>query len=273
MKVIVCFKEAPDLERMAPADWETDAALKPDTRFVPTVLNVYDESALEMALRLRDAARGREKTTELIALTVDSVSPPRMLKNLLALQYDRVVKIESSLDLRFHALAVAKLLAAFIKTQDDAPVIFCGVRSNEGDNGKTPLLLAEMLGIPCITPVIDATLAAPDESLDVTVDIDGWRVGQRVRAPVVLAVGNVAGSSLRIPTLKDKMRVKGREPEMILPAGIDVEEIAAVMAREEELVSLKTERQKRDTAFVRGQDMAETAAIFYNQYLKKRAGI
>ena len=59
MRILVAFKVTPDYEALRDADWARVAASDAaGTRYVRRVLNVFDESALELALRLRDAATG-----------------------------------------------------------------------------------------------------------------------------------------------------------------------------------------------------------------------
>ena len=60
VRIAVGFKVTPDYEALRPADWaraaaDEAAARAEATRYVRRVLNVFDEAALELALRLRDA--------------------------------------------------------------------------------------------------------------------------------------------------------------------------------------------------------------------------
>ena len=69
MNILVCFKAVPDIELLRDEDWEIDENLQVDTSFLKRDLNSYDESALEIALRLLD---GSEK-----AGTITPAASPR----------------------------------------------------------------------------------------------------------------------------------------------------------------------------------------------------
>ena len=73
MRIVVGFKVTPDYEALRPADWARaaagDAATRAEaTRYVRRVLNVFDEAALELSLRLRDARAAARSETSLAAL-------------------------------------------------------------------------------------------------------------------------------------------------------------------------------------------------------------
>ena len=56
MNILVCFITVPDLEMLDDNDWVIDQNLQIDTSFLKPALNIYDESALEIALTLLDAS-------------------------------------------------------------------------------------------------------------------------------------------------------------------------------------------------------------------------
>lgn len=254
MKILVCFSVVPDLDKMGAGDWETDG-LRVETAYVPTQINPFDESALELALRLRD-----QGPAELVALTVADRSAERYLKMLYALRFDHAVRLEESGDLRFNPETKATLLAWYAR-RHSFDVVLAGRQNAVGDNGKTPLLLAEMQGWPCIGQVTG--LERQGEELWVTSVADGGFVRQKIKAPVVLTVGNVTGGYLRVPTLKDKLQYGKREIE-VLAVEHDAGQPSARPLR------LVKKEQVREGKVLEGENAREKARLLFELYLRER---
>ncbi len=150
MKITVCFKTLADYTRLSPSDWTWDDHYAVDMHFIRYLFNCYDESALEMALKLADSCNSPQEKIELTALTVDDQRADLFLKHLMAVGYEDAVRIQcpEKIDLRFNPLAVSHLIAHYIQQQGQQ-IAFFGMQGAEGDNGQTGLLVAERLGWPC----------------------------------------------------------------------------------------------------------------------------
>ena len=261
LRVLVCFKAVPELEALTGSDWQPDDHFRLDVRFVKTVINPLDESALEMSLKLRDQAEKIGFNVDLTALTVGDGKADSILKTLYALKFNHAVRIESEVDLRFNSEQVAVDLFGFISSSDHFDLIVMGGRSADGDNARTPLLLAEALGRPCVTQGMDFKFK--DGALEVVSLTDDGELVQLVRPPLVLAVGNAPSTYLRIPTLKDRM-VHGKKEIELLTAGLERGRPSY------EIKSLQYEQLERDVVIVEGSTPAEKAGRLYNEYLKER---
>jgi electron transfer flavoprotein beta subunit len=101
MNILVCFKVVPDLDQLSGSDWVVDSCSRVETRFVKKMINPYDESALELALKMADQARGSAITTSLNALTIADSGANLTLKSLRALGYQEAVRIESDAETDF----------------------------------------------------------------------------------------------------------------------------------------------------------------------------
>lgn len=269
MNILVCFKVVPDLDMLTRSDWKIDDHFQVNTSFVKTMINPYDESALELALKLNDKATKCNVNLNLSALTIANNSSERYLKNLYALKYDSAIRIECEIDIRFNPTIVSKIIYQYIRNVNNNQVIILGSQSNVGDNGMTPLLLAERLGIPCITSVINIKLSEIKGCIDVTSTIDDMLIEQTIMPPIVLAIGNAPKSYIRIPTLKDKMlsskkNIKVYELEKIGIKKEDIEE------KNSELIKLVYKKNERSCMFIEGQDSLEKADVLYEDYLRER---
>jgi electron transfer flavoprotein beta subunit len=206
LRIVVGFKVTPDYEALRPADWVRAAAdgpagggagRGPETRYVRRVVNVFDEAALELALRLRDARTAAGLETTLAAFSVAGREAEPFLRTLQALGYE-ATRVEPGADLDFAPAAAAALVAACTERLG-GDVLLLGSRSGPGDSGVVPFLAAEALGRPCLSQVTEVELAR-SRRLRVSFTADAGPVRTTVTPPCVLAVGNAVVSMLRAPT-------------------------------------------------------------------------
>jgi electron transfer flavoprotein alpha/beta subunit len=262
MEVLVCCKVIPDLDQLSERDWGIQAGGRIDTGFVRNLVNPHDESALELALRFRDTAAGPARVA---ALSIGGPAATPFLKTLRALRFDPEVRIEPRQDWSFCPEGIAAMITAYALGRASPDVLVMGRRSGEGDHGKTPLLAAELLGWPCITEVLRFDAVGPDR-LQVASRVDGGRLIQRIRPPVVLAVGDVAATALRVPTLKERMQ-QGRAPVAVLAE----EEFTLAAVRAGHLAGYQLDRltpvdRRRGGRIVAGS-AAEVARALYAEAL------
>lgn len=269
MKMMVCFKAVPDLEMLSEEDWAADSDLKVDLSFVRNILNCFDESALEMALKLSDVSEGFDVLLNLTAFTIGDQKSDTYLKTLYALRFKKAVRIESNEDLRFFPDVTATVISQYVREINHQDVIVLGRQSGEGDNGKTPLLVAEMLEWPCITQVIRIE---PDTegSLKVTNMVDGGTLTQTITTHCVLSVGNAPNSYLRVPTLKDKMKYGKTPIEVLDIQQFNIQALLDDCRHGCELKGLEKISHKRQGIIIEGETPREKARILYDSYLKER---
>jgi electron transfer flavoprotein alpha/beta subunit len=264
MKILGCFKVVGDFDLVAEEDWTADDQLKIDTSYIKPLWNCFDEGALEMMLKLSDLSEGFGVVCQLNALTVGTQKHESFLKTLFALGFEHGVRIEAEEELAFCPEKVAAWIADYVQEQAPQDVIFTGVQSADGSNAKTPYLLAEKLGWPCVSQVT-AVEPVDETSLKVMSEVAGGSLVQVIRTPCVLAVGNAACAYLRVPTLKDKMRTKNKPVERIQPEEKERSKEAQI-----KLTALAPVIRKRNTVVIEGETPQEKAAILYQDYLKGR---
>ena len=263
MNILVCFITVPDLEMLDSRDWVVDKNLQIDTAFLKPALNIYDESALEIALTLSDASESVDVPVKLTALTIAGPGATSVLKTLNALRFNRVVRIDSLDDLRFKPMTVASVLNRYVREQEPQDVLLLGRQAAIGDNAKTHLLAAEMLGWPCITQVAGIELLDANH-LTVTHRMDDGILRQRLQTPCVLSVGDAPNTYMRVPTLKDRMHY-GKRPIEVLSIG-DFQRPHET----EELVGLEVLDHQRPGILIQGETPGKKAGKLYDLHLKKR---
>ena len=272
MRIVVGFKVTPDYEALRPADWARaaadDAAARAEaTGYVRRVLNVFDEAALELSLRLRDARAELGLQTSLAAFSVAGREADPFLKTLRALGFE-CARVDAGADLGFAPAATAALVAAGAEHLG-GDVLLLGSRSGPGDSGTVPFLAAEALGLPCLAQV-SALEAVDDQRLRVTFAADAGSVRATVTPPCVLTVGNALVSMLRAPTLKERVAGK-QEALLVLPGSELVVDVAGLLAGEPgTLAGLEIIDRGRAGVVVGGAAPAEKARSLYEKHLRSR---
>lgn len=137
MKIVVLVKEVPSTEaRIELRDG------KPDVSGVQSVLNPYDEYAIEEAIRLAEANPGSSTT----AVMAGTEASKKNLTNVLALGVDDAILINDAALLAAGPLAVAKAVTAAVRPLG-ADVILAGRQGVDYDWGLTAIAVAQELGI------------------------------------------------------------------------------------------------------------------------------
>ncbi len=145
MKVLVPFKSVPD---------PNDATVAGAAASTPkSVINPFDEIAIEEALRIRE----RGEAAEIVGVTIGAVAVDEQIRAALAMGVDRAIRIDDSRAL--DPYAVARILRALI--ENEAPhVVIMGKQAVDDDSNQVGQMLAGLLGWP------QATFVSKIEFLD-----------------------------------------------------------------------------------------------------------
>jgi len=263
MNILVCFIAAPNLDKLIDEDWVIDKNLQIDTSFPKPVLSSYDESGLEIALKLSDASEGVKVSIDLKALTIAGTAATALLKTLNALPFKQVVRIDSHDDSRFRPRAIASILSQYVSRHAPQDVLFLGRQSSVGENAKTQLLVAEMLAWPCITQVTGVELMDENHLL-VTSQLDNGQIQQQIQTPCVLSIGDAPNTFMRVPTLKERIRYGQRPIEVISITDFQLPD------ETETLMDLEIISHERQGIFIEGETPEQKVRELYEVYLKER---
>lgn len=205
MNILNCFKVIEDLEKMTKDDWQIASRLFVDTSFIKTMVNESDVSAIEFSLRLRDSS-----DANIYGITVTDKKVRSFVKQMYGLKFNQVAVCDSKgTDIRFRPDLVSRIIADYAK-RIEADIITFGSNAPNGNNYLTPFYVAEILNMKCISNVINIE-SVGDQQLVITYQGDIGTVTIKAATPIILIIDNAPGTSLRIPTLKDKIEGSKKE--------------------------------------------------------------
>ena len=208
MKLLVAFKVYPDLDMLSPSDLIVQEDRGVDLHFLPFTLNCFDESSLELALRLRDKQNSEGEQVELSAISVGGEQTELTLQTLKALGYEHPIRVKADEDLLcFHPQWVAGTVARYVEEHPQDMLVF-GNEAPLGNSGSIPQLVAAQTGFPLIASVVDI-LSVTKTTVTLQIANSQRILEQTVLFPCVLSVGNAVISKLRVPTLRDRLKCKG----------------------------------------------------------------
>jgi electron transfer flavoprotein alpha/beta subunit len=278
LRIVVGFKVTPDYEALRAPDWARAAGGAaesgggpgaPETRYVRRVLGVFDEAALELALRLRDARAEAGLETSLAAFSVAAREADPFLQTLQALGFERAARVDPRAALDFAPRVTAAVIATYLRRIGSPDVLLLGSRCGPGESGAVPFLVADELGLPCVTEVTDVQIASRGR-LRVTFAAGGGWIRATIAPPCVLAVGNAVVSMLRVPTLKDRLAVRERSLDVLSSGELGVDAAAALAGEPTVLASLETIDRERAGTIVAGRTPEEKARALYETQLRAR---
>lgn len=269
MRILVSFKVTPDLEALRATDWATAAADGVRTRYVRRILNCFDESALELALRLSETLADGAVATRLSALSIGGRETEPYLKTLQALGYGMAARVEPEAALDFAPAVTATLIAGYAQRVDNSHLLLLGCRSSPGDSGTVPFRVAERLGWPCLTQVVEVEPLG-DDRVRVTCMADDGLLRATVRLPCVLAIGNAVVSRLRVPTLTDRLAQRGKSIAVLAAGDLGLDVAKELRHEICVLTGLEAIDRARSGVIVDGGTPREKAQALFEAHLENR---
>ncbi len=196
MKIAVCIKRVPDSETRVKiaADGKTI-----DEAGVKFVLNPYDEFAVEEALRRKEQAG----SGEVAVVCLGPAAAQETIRTALAMGADRGVLLQAD-TIPPDPFAAAQIIAAELKNTTWDLVLF-GRMAIDDYNHQVGSLVAELLGLPCVTAVahldIDGAKGVAEREIEGGIEVVDFPL------PAVLTTDKGLNEP-RYPALKGIMAAK-----------------------------------------------------------------
>jgi Electron transfer flavoprotein, beta subunit len=231
MKIIVLMKQVANKDavlRIGPDEkWinETDVALQ---------TNESDGYALEEALRVKEA----KGEGEVIVCSLGPQSAKTVIKDALARGADRAIHVVVESANKLSPYQIAKALADAIRVES-ADLVFTGLQSDDASYGQTGVVLAELLGIPHATLIIEIDRGSLGETLRVKRELEsGWYQWFTYKLPSLFTIQSGI-SQIRYASLKGIMAAKKKEIRDVVAS---IETFAGAQTIEKVYMPLKTKQ-------------------------------
>jgi electron transfer flavoprotein beta subunit len=207
MKMIVMMKQVANKDAILRINKEGTWIEEGDLSFEVSESDGY---ALEEALRVREKLEG-----EVIVCSMGPQRVKSVIKDALARGADRAIHVVGDKLGSLSPYAAASALAEAIR--DEKPdLILTGLQSDDYGYGQTGVILAELLGLPHATIVIE--VEASGEKLRVKRELEsGWYQWYTMATPALLTIQSGI-SQIRYATLKGIMAAKKKEIKEVTPA-------------------------------------------------------
>jgi electron transfer flavoprotein beta subunit len=229
---------------------------------IDTVLNPYDEYALEAALQLKERLGG-DTTVTVFSMVPDTGK--EVIRKALAMGADDAVMLSDAQLAGSDVWGTAYVIAAALK-KIGFDLVVCGGLADDGSTGGVPGALAEYLGVPGLTNA---------RHLDVT---DGKIVAQRetdsgyqvVNAPLPALVSvTMAVGEPRYPSLKGIMGAKKKTIAAMSAADLGLDGAVGETGAKTELLEAAAPAPRAKGRVVAAEDGASGAKAIFD-FLKEK---
>ena len=207
MKLLVPFKSVPDPYDVAVAGAAPSAP--------KSVINPFDEIAIEEALRIRE----RGEAEEVVGVTIGPAPVEEQIRSALAMGIDRALRIDDARAL--DPYAVARILCSLVKKE--APqLVLMGKQAVDDDSNQVGQMLAGLLGWPQATFISKIELLEDKTRARCTRETDGGLEVIEVALPAVVTT-DLRLNEPRYVSLPGLMKARKKPIETLTCAQLAVE--------------------------------------------------
>jgi electron transfer flavoprotein beta subunit len=210
VKIAVCIKQVPTREWQPRLSDDRTWIREGDASFE---MNEPDAYALEEALRLREKHGG-----EVVVCSAGPSRVQQVIREALARGADRGLHVDDAALASADGFRVAASLAQAMR--DEAfDLVLTGLQSDDQGHAQTGVALAEMLGIPHSTIIME--VQAGDGRVRVKRELEGgWFQWIEMPTPALLTIQSGI-NQLRYATLKGIMAAKKKEIRTVAAASVE----------------------------------------------------
>jgi electron transfer flavoprotein beta subunit len=241
MKIAICLKQVPARDWQPGVNESRTWVRDQEAAFE---LNEPDAYALEEGLRLKEKHGG-----EVVVCSAGPLRVAQALREALARGADRAIHVEAGFLASADAGVVAEALAAAMR-EEQFDLVLTGLQSDDQGFAQTGVLLAEILGMPSATIIMEVVVAG--SVLRVKRELEGgWFQWVALPLPALLTIQSGI-NQLRYATLKGIMAAKKKEIRRVDPP-------AGLVARQQ-IVNVYAPEKTKHTEMIDGSpaDAAKT---------------
>ena len=200
MNIIVCVKQVPDTT----AEKRLGSDNRLDRTSVESVLNPFDEYAVEEAIRIKEA-QGATVTV----LCMGPQAADSALRKALAMGCDNAVLVSDPALAGTDSLGTAHTLAAAIRKLP-CDLILTGMQSTDARTGQVPAAVAELLALPMLTQAAKLEIDLVAGSARIRRPAKGGHLVLEAKLPALVSVSKAINEP-RYPALRGIMLAKKKD--------------------------------------------------------------
>ena len=248
MKILTTVKKVVDVELNI--NVENGAIIEDGLQYV---MNAWDENAVEAAVQLKEN-NGAETTLVSIGGGEDNT---KMIRKAYAMGIENGIEIDDPALAAADAFVYAAILQKVFE-KGDYDLIISGKQAQDTDSGQTGIILAENLGIPCVSNVIEIEVV-DDAHIKVSRLGDAGTEIVEIELPAVVTVSDSINEP-RLPAMRGIMMAKKKKIEGLDLAGLGTspDEVGCGNLKSEVAEFMKSETRQAGQKFE--GDPAEIAA-------------
>jgi electron transfer flavoprotein beta subunit len=214
MKILVAIKQVPDTATQVKVGSDPRGI---DTTGITWIVSPYDEFAVEEALRIKE----RRGQGEVVAVSLGPERVKEALRSCLAMGCDRAIHIHDPALAEADTLTTARALAAVVR-QEQPALVLCGRQAIDDDMGAVGAQLAELLGWPCASWIMEESVDGEGTAIRVARQVEGGLEVFDLPLPAVVSCQKGLNEP-RYPTLKGIMGAKRKEIRELKAADLGLE--------------------------------------------------
>jgi electron transfer flavoprotein beta subunit len=208
MKIAVCIKQVPTREWQPRLNDDKTWIREADASFE---MNEPDAYALEEALRLKEKHGG-----DVVVCSAGPARVAQVIREALARGADRAIHVDGDALASADAFVTSAALAAAMK-EEKFDLVLTGLQSDDQGFAQVGVILAEQLGLPHATIIMEVEVTEASKGLRVKRELEGgWFQWVAMPLPAVLTIQSGI-NQLRYATLKGIMAAKKKEIRRVEP--------------------------------------------------------
>jgi electron transfer flavoprotein beta subunit len=218
------------------------------------VINAWDENAVEAAVQLKEAHKAE---TTLVSL--GSTDNTDIIRKCYAMGIDNAIHIDDPALEKADSQTFAKVLQKVYEA-GDYDLVITGKQAQDTDAGQAGIMLAEFLGIPCVSNVIKITVT-DDKNIQVSRLGDSGTEIVDVTLPAVVTVSDSINEP-RLPAMRGIMMAKKKKITVMDLAGLGTSfEDVGGTAQASEIESFMAQEKRKGGQKFEGDPAEVTARV------------
>ena len=238
MKILTTVKKVVDVELNMHVE---DGAINEDG--MQYVINAWDESAVEASVQLKEN-NGAETTL----VSVGGGDNTDMIRRCYAMGIENGIHIDDPALEKADSSVFARVLQKVCEN-GDYDLVITGKQAQDTDSGQTGIILAEYLGLPCVSNVV-AIEVVDAQHIKVSRSGDTGTEIVEMELPAVVSV-DVSINEPRLPQMRGIMMAKKKKIEVmdLAALGTSLDEVGGAGLKSEIVEFIPQEERKGGQKF------------------------